>query len=324
MIRQPIAQRTRIILAISSICLLVLLYSWLSYRQHQRNENDTTIPNLGQFVEGWKRILTPEGLTDILENYALLVEEKDLRTGKKTRIDRSTRSSADRELDGLLDKATGWTFERAAGVAGVEVADLRRLAAAYEKANPALIRCGWGLERNRNGGQAVAVKVNVLQRAEVQTAFDECIAAFGHIDILINGAGGNKKEATCVPPESFFWDLDEEAIRWVFDLNCLGTMISSQIFGEQMANRKTGTIINISSMNAYTPLTRIAAYSAAKAAISNFTQWLATYMAQNHSPNIRVNAIAPGFFLTDQNRFLLTNEDGSTTQITISFLNYCR
>jgi NAD(P)-dependent dehydrogenase (short-subunit alcohol dehydrogenase family) len=166
---------------------------------------------------------------------------------------------------------------------------------------------------NADGGQAVAIKVNVLQRAEVQTAFDECVAAFGHIDILINGAGGNKKEATCVPPESFFWDLDEEAIRWVFDLNCLGTMIPSQIFGQQMAERKTGTIINISSMNAYTPLTRIAAYSAAKAAISNFTQWLATYMAQNHSPNIRVNAIAPGFFLTDQNRFLLTNEDGSTT-----------
>ncbi|MCK4276109.1 MAG: SDR family oxidoreductase, partial [Phycisphaerae bacterium] len=107
---------------------------------------------------------------------------------------------------------------------------------------------------------------------------------------------------------SLFFDLDADAIRWVFDLNCLGTILPSQVFGRHMAQRESGVIINISSMNAFRPLTRIAAYSAAKAAVSNFTQWLSTYMCQNHSPAIRVNAIAPGFFLTAQNRFLLTDE----------------
>ncbi len=164
-----------------------------------------------------------------------------------------------------------------------------------------------------DGGDAHAIKVNVLELGEVQAAFDACIEKLGHVDVLINGAGGNKKDATCVPPESFFWDLPADAIRWVFDLNILGTMLPCQVFGKHMAERKSGSIINVSSMNAFTPLTRIAAYSAAKAAVSNFTSWLATYMAQNHGTDIRVNAIAPGFFLTEQNRFLLTNEDGSAT-----------
>ena len=163
------------------------------------------------------------------------------------------------------------------------------------------------------GGQAVAVKVDVLNREQVRAAFDETVARLGRIDVLINGAGGNKKEATCVPPESLFFDLDIDAVRWVFDLNCAGTILPSQVFGRHMADRGDGVIINISSMNAFTPLTRIAAYSAAKAAVSNFTAWLAVYMAQNHSTKIRVNAIAPGFFLTEQNRFLLQNEDGSPT-----------
>ena len=165
-----------------------------------------------------------------------------------------------------------------------------------------------------DGGQAVPVKVNVLDRDQVQAAFDETIARLERVDVLINGAGGNKKEATCVPPESLFFDLDIDAVRWVFDLNCAGTILPSQVFGRHMAERGEGVIINISSMNAFTPLTRIAAYSAAKAAVSNFTQWLAVYMAQNHSTSIRVNAIAPGFFLTEQNRFLLQNEDGTATQ----------
>jgi NAD(P)-dependent dehydrogenase (short-subunit alcohol dehydrogenase family) len=163
------------------------------------------------------------------------------------------------------------------------------------------------------GGQAVAVKCNVLELDSIKAAFDITAESFGQVDVLINGAGGNKKEATCVPPESTFFGLDPEAIRWVFDLNCLGTMLPSQVFAAHMAEREEGVIINVSSMNAFRPLTRIAAYSAAKAAISNFTQWLAVYMNQNHSKNIRVNAIAPGFFLTDQNRFLLTHEDGSMT-----------
>ncbi|MBN1362590.1 MAG: SDR family oxidoreductase [Sedimentisphaerales bacterium] len=162
-------------------------------------------------------------------------------------------------------------------------------------------------EIEAEGGFALPLKINVLERKTVQEAYAAAVAKLGHVDVLINGAGGNKKEATCAPPTAFF-DLPEDAIRMVLDLNCVGTIIPSQIFGKHMAKRGTGTIINISSMNAFRPLTNIAAYSAAKAAISNFTQWLATYMAQRHSPDIRVNAIAPGFFLTEQNRFLLTDE----------------
>jgi len=162
-------------------------------------------------------------------------------------------------------------------------------------------------------GYAVAVRCDVLKLEQVQAAFDETLAKLGQIDVLINGAGGNKKEATCVAPTTFF-DLPADAIRWVFDLNCLGTMLPSQVFGRYMAQRGEGNIINISSMNAFRPLTNIAAYSAAKAAISNFTQWLAVYMAKRHSTKIRVNAIAPGFFLTEQNRFLLTEQN--TGQLT--------
>lgn len=157
------------------------------------------------------------------------------------------------------------------------------------------------------GGTAVAIKVNVLEKAAVEQAFTETVKAFGRVDVLINGAGGNKKEATCAPPNTFF-DLPADAVRWVFDLNCLGTILPSQVFGRHMAQRGDGTIINIASMNAFRPLTNIAAYSAAKAAIKNFTEWLAVYMAQRHSTKIRVNGIAPGFFITQQNRFLLTDE----------------
>jgi len=125
--------------------------------------------------------------------------------------------------------------------------------------------------------------------------------------ILVNGAGGNKKEATTGKDLSFF-DLPPEAVQWVFNLNFLGTLLPSQVFGKKMVERGEGVILNISSMNAFRPLTRIPAYSGAKAAVSNFTQWLAVHIAQEYSPNIRVNALAPGFFLTDQNRFLLTDE----------------
>ena len=157
------------------------------------------------------------------------------------------------------------------------------------------------------GGEALAVQANVLEVESVAAARTEIESELGVVDILINGAGGNKKEATTSPDLPFF-DLPPDAVRWVFDLNCLGTMIPSQVFGCGMAERKEGTILSISSMNAFRPLTRIPAYSAAKAAVSNFTQWLATHMAQEYSPRIRVNAIAPGFFLTEQNRFLLTDE----------------
>lgn len=163
------------------------------------------------------------------------------------------------------------------------------------------------------GGSAEPVFVNVLEKDAVDKAFAECVEKFGGVDVLVNGAGGNKKEATCIPPDSLFFDLPADAIRWVFDLNCMGTILPSQAFGRHMAERGRGVIINISSMTALRPLTRVIGYGAAKAAITNFTQWLSTYMCQNHGTDIRVNAIAPGFFLTAQNRFLLQNEDGTPT-----------
>lgn len=157
------------------------------------------------------------------------------------------------------------------------------------------------------GGQAVAVAVDVLKRDSIEDAYKKVVDKLGPVDVLINGAGGNKREATTSPDLSFF-DLPEQAVRWVFDLNCLGTIMPSQIFCRAMAERGVGNVINISSMSAFHPLTKVLAYSGAKAAISNFTEWLAIHMAQNYSPKIRVNAIAPGFFLTEQNRFLLTDE----------------
>jgi len=156
-------------------------------------------------------------------------------------------------------------------------------------------------------GKAIAVKCDVLDKKSVEAAKEKVISKFGRIDILINGAGGNKKEATTSPELSFF-DLPSEAVRFVFDLNFLGTLLPTQVFGKQMAENGAGVILNISSMNAFRPLTKIPAYSAAKAAVSNFTQWLAVHVCQNYSKEIRVNAIAPGFFLTEQNRFLLTDE----------------
>jgi len=126
--------------------------------------------------------------------------------------------------------------------------------------------------------------------------------------MLINAAGGNHPKAT-TSIELPFFDLPPEAVQWVFNLNFLGTLLPCQVFGSKMADRGEGVILNISSMSAFEPLTRIPAYSGAKAAVSNFTQWLAVHMAQEYSTNIRVNALAPGFFLTEQNRFLLTDAD---------------
>jgi NAD(P)-dependent dehydrogenase (short-subunit alcohol dehydrogenase family) len=164
------------------------------------------------------------------------------------------------------------------------------------------------------GGKAIGVSCNVLEKSNIEAAASAILAQFGKVDILINGAGGNKPQATTSAETSFF-DIPADALRWVFDLNLLGTILPSQVFGRLMAEQKHGVILNISSMNAFRPLTRIPAYSAAKAGVSNFTQWLAVYMAQEYSPEIRVNAIAPGFFLTDQNRFLLTEpQTGALTQ----------
>ncbi len=157
-------------------------------------------------------------------------------------------------------------------------------------------------------GRGVRVFGDVLKIETLQQANETIKAEFGAVDILINAAGGNHPSATTKPDLSFF-DLPLDALRHVGDLNLLGTILPCQVFGRNMAERGEGVILNVSSMNAFRPLTRIPAYSAAKAAVSNFTQWLAVHMAQNYSPKIRVNAIAPGFFLTDQNRFLLTDKD---------------
>ncbi len=169
-------------------------------------------------------------------------------------------------------------------------------------------------------GRAVRVYGDVLKTETLLQANKIIKAEFGTVDILINAAGGNHPSATTSADLSFF-DLPLDALRHVGDLNLLGTVLPCQIFGRGMAERGEGVILNISSMNAFRPLTRIPAYSAAKAAINNFTQWLAVHMAQNYSPRIRVNAIAPGFFLTEQNRFLLTDKDsGNLTARGLSIL----
>ncbi len=163
-----------------------------------------------------------------------------------------------------------------------------------------------------DGGEAIAVACDVLDKASIEAAAREVVARFGRVDILINGAGGNRPQATTTAEVPFF-DLPADALRTVVDLNLLGAMLPSQVFGRIMAEQHSGVILNISSMNAIRPLTRIPAYSAAKAALSNFTQWLAVHMAQEYGPEIRVNAIAPGFLVGEQNRRLLLNEDGSLT-----------
>jgi NAD(P)-dependent dehydrogenase (short-subunit alcohol dehydrogenase family) len=163
-------------------------------------------------------------------------------------------------------------------------------------------------------GCASVVYGDVLD-VEVLAQTEETIREeFGPVDTLINAAGGNNPRATTGEELSFF-DIPKEAFSFVNELNLVGTVLPSQVFGRGMAERGEGTILNISSMCAFRPLTRVAAYSAAKAAVSNFTQWLAVHIAQEYSPRIRVNAIAPGFFLTEQNRFLLTDEaTGELTQ----------
>lgn len=160
---------------------------------------------------------------------------------------------------------------------------------------------------NEYGERFLAIKTDVMDKSSIQDAANLIIAKYQKVDYLINGAGGNNPRASTSAELSFF-DLPQDALKFVGDLNLLGTILPSQVFGKIMADQHEGNILNVSSMNAFRPLTRIPAYSAAKAAVSNFTQWLAVHMAQEYSPNIRVNAIAPGFFLTEQNRYLLTDE----------------
>lgn len=165
-----------------------------------------------------------------------------------------------------------------------------------------------------NGGEAIGITANVLEPDSLKAAAETILDKFGRIDILINGAGGNKPDATTNPTQTFF-QMPPEAVEWVFNLNFMGSFLASQVFGKTMVAQKSGVILNVSSMASMRPLTRVAAYAAAKSAINNFTQWLAVYLAQEYSPELRVNAIAPGFFLTEQNRYLLTDKDtGELTQ----------
>ncbi len=192
----------------------------------------------------------------------------------------------------------------ALGARGVRVAAVGRTAAKLEPV-AASIRAA--------GGEAIAVAADVTDRAALERGAEETESRFGPIDFLLNGAGGNQPGATTAPDRSFF-DLPAEALRAVVDLNLMGSIIPCQVIGRRMADRKAGAILNVSSMSALRPLTRVLGYSAAKAALDNFTRWLAVHMAQTYAPAIRVNAIAPGFFLTEQNRFLLTaGEDGALT-----------
>ncbi len=158
--------------------------------------------------------------------------------------------------------------------------------------------------------QVDAREVNVLDRGSLTAAGAAINKRFGPLYGLVNAAGGNSPRAT-VSPEMSFFDIPEEGMRFVLDLNLLGTIMPCQILGQQMAETGEGVILNYSSMNAFRPLTNIAAYSASKAGITNFTAWLAVHMAQNYSGKIRVNAIAPGFFLGEQNRFLLIDQETS-------------
>lgn len=176
-------------------------------------------------------------------------------------------------------------------------------------------------EITADGGTAIAVGANVLNRESLENAKQIVNKKFGSVDILLNGAGGNNPKGTTtkeyydigdedIKDITSFFDLDPEGVSFVFNLNFLGTLMPTQVFARDLIGKKDATIINVSSMNAFTPLTKIPAYSVAKEAVSNFTQWLAVHFSK---VGIRVNAIAPGFFVTNQNRTLLMNEDGSYT-----------
>lgn len=210
-------------------------------------------------------------------------------------------------------------FAKAVAKCGAKVAllDLNlEVAQVYEK------------EICEEGLTAKAYKANVLNKEELEKVHEEVLKDFGACDILINGAGGNSPRATTtneyyLPGDlqkdiTSFFDLDQVGVEFVFNLNFIGTLIPTQVFAKDMLEKEDATIINVSSMNAYTPLTKIPAYSGAKAAISNFTQWLAVHFCKT---NIRVNAIAPGFFVTKQNEKLLFDEAGNPTPRTNKILN---
>lgn len=162
------------------------------------------------------------------------------------------------------------------------------------------------------GGQAIALPGDVLDVAQLEAVRDGALAEWGRIDILVNAAGGNVAEAVIMPDQSFF-DMPRDAFDKVVGLNLTGTLLPIQVLGQSMAEAGSGSIVNISSMAAQRALTRVVGYSAAKSGIDNLTRWLAVELAQKHGSGLRVNAIAPGFFIGEQNRSLLLNEDDSLT-----------
>lgn len=164
----------------------------------------------------------------------------------------------------------------------------------------------------KNGGQAFAVKGNVLDKEDLEEIKKYILEKYGRLDILINGAGGNMPGAT-INPDQTFYDLKTDDLQKVLDLNIIGTMLPSQVFSEIFAKQKQGIIINISSATAQRPLSRVVGYSASKAAIDNFTKWMSVELCSKYGEGIRVNAIAPGFFIGEQNRALLLNPDGKLT-----------
>ena len=197
----------------------------------------------------------------------------------------------------------GRVMASALAQAGVQVAILARHAETTKTVAQSI---------QAEGGTALGIACDVLNRTDLERSREQVTSAFGPVDIVINAAGGNSPAATTSDEQRFF-DLDTQAVSRVFGLNFTGTFQSCQVFGRGMAERKQGCIVNITSMSGIRPLTRVPAYSAAKAAIINFTEWLAVHMAQEYSPVIRVNAIAPGFFLTDQNHYLMVDTDGKMT-----------
>lgn len=170
------------------------------------------------------------------------------------------------------------------------------------------------VEKIKNkGGEAIFLPSDVLNKELLEKNREDILAKYGRIDVLLNAAGGNMPGATITPEQTFF-DLQIDAFKKVVDLNLIGTVLPTQIFLKPMVDQKSGCIVNFSSMASFRPMTRVAGYAAAKAGISNFTRYMATEVASKFGEGIRINAIAPGFFLTEQNRALLTNPDGSYTK----------
>jgi NAD(P)-dependent dehydrogenase (short-subunit alcohol dehydrogenase family) len=165
----------------------------------------------------------------------------------------------------------------------------------------------------KQGGEALFLTTDVMNRATLEQNLTDVLARYGRVDVLLNAAGGNMPGATIAPDKTIF-DLNADDFKSVMDLNLIGTLLPTQVFLKPMAEQKQGVVVNFSSMSAFRPLTRVAGYGVAKAGVSNFTAYMATEVASKFSPAIRVNAIAPGFFLTDQNRSLLTTPDGAWTQ----------